>query len=304
MQDLCQQFAVRYTYRVRFTRQAFRPENSVLAETIGSAPADGVGPSPARVMVVLDGGLVEADPSLPGRASAYLGAHADRLRPAAAPLVLPGGEGAKRGSDVLVGLLTAMERAGLCRHSFLVAVGGGALLDVAGFAAAIAHRGVRLVRMPSTVLAQNDAGIGVKNGVNAFGHKNYLGCFAPPWAVVNDLDLLRTLSLRDQRAGLAEAVKVALIRDAGFLQQLEREADALRRGEAGPLERAVHHCAALHLGHIAASGDPFEQGSAGWISATGPHTGWRSRPPAVCATGKPWPSAWPWIAAMPAGRAC
>jgi 3-dehydroquinate synthase len=135
-------------------------------------------------------------------------------------------------------------------------------VDLAGFAAAIAHRGVRFVRMPSTVLAQNDAGVGVKNGVNAFGRKNFLGTFAPPFAVVNDFDLLRTLSPRDRRAGLAEAVKVAMIRDATFFESLERDREALRDGETTSLERAIYRCAELHLAHIAQGGDPFEQGSA------------------------------------------
>ncbi len=87
-----------------------------------------------------------------------------------------------------------------------------------GFVAATTHRGVRHVRVPTTVLAQNDSGVGVKNGVNAFGVKNFVGTFAPPFAVLNDANFLRTLHPRDRIAGMAEAVKVALIRDARVLR--------------------------------------------------------------------------------------
>jgi 3-dehydroquinate synthase len=140
------------------------------------------------------------------------------------------------------------------------AIGGGAVLDLVGYAAATAHRGVRLIRFPTTVLAQNDAGIGVKNGVNAFGHKNALGVFQPPAAVLNDADFLRTLPKRDAIAGLAEAVKVASIKDEPFFRWLEDNAASIL--DPDPLARAVRRCAELHLEHIAKSGDPFEQGSA------------------------------------------
>ena len=93
----------------------------------------------------------------------------------------------------------------------MVAIGGGAVLDAVGYAAATAHRGVRLIRVPTTVLSQDDSAVGVKNGINAFGKKNFVGSFAPPHAVLNDFDLLRTLQDRDWRAGISEAVKVALL---------------------------------------------------------------------------------------------
>ena len=113
------------------------------------------------------------------------------------------------------------------RHSYVIAVGGGAMLDAVGLAAATAHRGVRLVRVPTTVLAQNDSGVGVKNAVNLKGVKNYVGTFAPPWAVLSDFDFLEQLPRRERIAGIAEAVKVALIRDAGFFEWLEAHVDEL-----------------------------------------------------------------------------
>ena len=90
------------------------------------------------------------------------------------------------------------------------------------------HRGVRHVRVPTTVLAQNDSGVGVKNGVNAFGQKNLLGTFAPPFAVLNDSAFLDA-DARDRRAGMAEAVKVALIRDGVFFALARAQAAGARR---------------------------------------------------------------------------
>ena len=148
------------------------------------------------------------------------------------------------------------------RHSSVIAIGGGAMLDVVGFAAAITHRGVRLIRMPTTVLAQNDAGIGVKNGVNYLGKKNFLGSFAPPFAVINDFTLLYTLRPQQWRDGTAEAVKVALIRDRAFFEWIEANAARLVERDSTAFRFLIRRCAELHLEHITAGGDPFERGSA------------------------------------------
>jgi 3-dehydroquinate synthase len=144
----------------------------------------------------------------------------------------------------------------------VIALGGGALLDMVGLAAATAHRGCRHVRLPTTTLSQADSGVGVKNGINAFGKKNFVGTFAPPFAVINDFDLLRSLAPRDKRAGYVEAVKVALIRDQPFFETIERNADALAQFDPESMRRLIRQCAELHLRHIATSGDPFELGSA------------------------------------------
>jgi 3-dehydroquinate synthase len=104
--------------------------------------------------------------------------------------------------------------------------------------------------------------VGVKNGINAFGKKNFVGTFAPPFAVINDFDLLASLPERDKRAGYAEAVKVALIQDREFFERLERDADALARLEPEPMRLLIQRCAEIHIEHIAGNGDPFESGSA------------------------------------------
>jgi 3-dehydroquinate synthase len=150
---------------------------------------------------------------------------------------------------------------GLDRQSFIAVIGGGAVLDMASFAAAIAHRGIRVLRFPTTVLAQADSGVGVKNSINLFGKKNFVGTFVPPFAVINDFDFLDTLERRDRIAGVIEAVKVALLKDAAFFEDLAGNAARLTTDHT-VLHRAITRSAELHLQHICGNGDPFELGSA------------------------------------------
>jgi len=177
------------------------------------------------------------------------------------PLVVPGGECAKNDLTNVATIQQAIHQYGICRHSYVMAIGGGAVIDMVGFAAATAHRGVRLIRVPTTVLSQNDSGIGVKNSVNAFEKKNFLGTFAPPVAVLNDADFLTTLSPRDWRSGISEAIKVALLKDVEFFNFIEKKADRLVDRDMQAMHWLIYRCAQLHIDHIATSGDPFEFGS-------------------------------------------
>ena len=246
--------SVSFELRVYFTRAVFGPSNSLLQSILAEASRV------PKVLVVLDESLALAQPQLAKSIESYFAAFADRLELVAPPLIFEGGERVKTSYFHVSEIHSQVDRHHVDRHSYIVGVGGGALLDVAGLAAATAHRGVRHVRIPTTVLSQNDSGVGVKNGINAFGKKNFIGAFAPPYAVINDFDLLATLPDRDKRAGYAEAVKVALIRDREFFEWLERESAALVRLEPESMQRLIERCAALHIEHIAGSGDPFELG--------------------------------------------
>lgn len=253
-----QRFTVECAYPVVFTRGLFSPDNTALVWALARRDPT----TRCRVLVVLDGGLVRAQPELLDAIAGYGRVHTAQLQWSGPPAVIPGGETAKHDPSVLAQLQRRMCDDHIDRHAYVLAIGGGAVLDVVGYAAATVHRGVRLVRAPSTALAQNDAGIGVKNGVNAFGLKNFLGTFAPPWAVIDDLDLLRSLPPRDRTAGIAEAIKVALIRDSQFFAWMQRHAASLERGDTDEIETMVRRCAELHLAHIRTGGDPFERGSA------------------------------------------
>lgn len=257
MRENLQRFELGFSYPVIFTRGSLDPGDEVLRDVLRRG-----GPGRHRLLPVIDSGVLDADPELPGRIERWSDAHRDAVQLVDAPLVVRGGEVCKSDPREVEELHERIERHGMCRHSFVLAIGGGSVLDAVGFGTATAHRGLRLLRMPTTVLAQNDAGIGVKNGVNWRGRKNFLGTFAPPFAVVNDFDFLDTLSPRDRRAGMAEALKVALIRDRGFFEWLHGQRGRLAAFEPGPMERMIERCAEIHLRHIRESGDPFELGSA------------------------------------------
>jgi 3-dehydroquinate synthase len=253
-----QRFTVTYDYPVYFTGDVFAPDNLDLLQAIARKEPR----RQHRLFVIVERAVCDGRPTLAADIAAYVEHHRERLRLVAPPLVVDGGEAAKNGSSRVSDLQERLHAVGLDRQSFVIVVGGGALLDAAGYAAAVVHRGLRVVRIPTTVLAQGDSGVGVKNGINAFGKKNFLGTFAPPFAVLNDAAFLRTLPRRETVAGMAEAVKVALIRDATFFEWLQRHAPRLATGNAEATAALVQHCAELHLDHIAASGDPFELGSA------------------------------------------
>ncbi len=258
MNAIRQQVTVSYSYPVHFTRGLFRVKNPLLGATLAADTPPGTGPK--RVLAVLDEGLTKHYPDLTADITAYFAGRAG-LELVAAPLLVPGGEATKNTPENVTRIQEAVHRYGVDRHSYIVAVGGGALLDLAGYAAATAHRGVRLARVPTTVLSQNDSAVGVKNSVNAFGKKNFLGTFAPPHSVFNDLDFLNTLEQRDWVGGLSEAAKVALLKDAEFFGFLEQNAPKLKNRDEEAMAYAVRRCAELHLEHIATAGDPFEFGS-------------------------------------------
>lgn len=253
-----QRVQVSFEYPVVFTRDCLEPSNAALLEAIRRREPD----RRHRLFAVIDAGLAQHWPGLAAQLSAYCDAHARWLELVAPPMLVTGGEAVKHESALLATVHERLHAHRIDRQSCVLILGGGAVLDAVGYAAATTHRGVRVVRVPTTVLAQNDAGIGVKNGVNAFGAKNFLGSFAPPFAVVNDASFLGTLPARDRRAGMAEAVKVALIRDAAFFSWLREHARALADFEPDAVDFMIRRAAEIHLRHIAEGGDPFELGSA------------------------------------------
>jgi 3-dehydroquinate synthase len=253
-----QKFNVPFVYPVYFSENIFQPDNAVFVSALTRLEAE----RRHRIVVFIDQGIAANWHGLADAVTSYVQANARNIELAAPPETLPGGEAVKNDPALVTQLQKKMLDLGIDRHSFVVAIGGGAFLDMVGYVAATTHRGLRLIRIPTTVLAQNDSGVGVKTGVNAWGSKNLLGSFAPPFAVINDSSFLATLSERDRRAGMAEAVKVALIRDGGFFAALEANADALAAFDPRAVGHLVRRCAELHMRQIAYGGDPFESGSA------------------------------------------
>jgi 3-dehydroquinate synthetase len=248
-----QTFSVPFRYPVCFTEDLFDPQNTMLADVLR-------GDRIPKVLFVIDSGVADNHPNLVADIDRYAFAYKEIFSLASGPQVVMGGEACKNDETYYQKIVEATHLYGIDRHSYIVGIGGGAVLDMVGFAAAISHRGIRLIRIPTTVLSQNDSAVGVKNSVNAFGKKNYLGTFTPPVAVLNDFNFLKTLDDRDWRAGISEAIKVALIKDVSFFEWLEQNAEALARREMEPMKEHIIRSAQMHMDHIAGK-DPFEFGS-------------------------------------------
>ena len=253
-----QRISVQYDFPVVFTRDLFSLSNRALLQAVAHKERT----VQHRCLVLLDRGVSRAFQDLPRRIENWFGAHASRLKLVRSPLVLSGGETIKKSARPLERMIDALRTGEICRHSCCIAIGGGAFLDAAGLAAALFHRGVRMIRVPTTALAQCDSGVGVKNAVNYADSKNLLGTFAPPWAVLNDSTFLESLPQRLLLDGVAEAVKVAAIKDAAFFRSIERAGPRIREREMTALQRILKRSALLHMEHIATSGDPFELGTA------------------------------------------
>jgi len=227
MNYLQQSFTIKFEYKVFFTSGLFSPANPLFNDFLNGIST---GNNPRKILFVIDQGFIDA------------------------------------GNDVITEIRTyfkvhhAVHTCKIDRHSYIAAIGGGSVLDLVGYAAAVSHRGIRHIRIPTTVLSQNDSGIGVKNGINYFGKKNFLGTFAPPVAVFNDQEYLKTLNERHWRSGISEAVKVALIKDPEFFHWIEHNAVALVERDMDTMNYLIKRCAELHMQHIAGK-DPFESGS-------------------------------------------
>ena len=242
------QFSVSWTHRYRCTSDAFSSD-SPLTKLIHEL-------QPLKLLVVIDRGLEAANNKLLPSIDQWLETtqveHCE-------PMLVSGGEVAKNDDRVVNLVLDAINENKLCRQSCVLVVGGGAVLDAVGYATALAHRGVHLIRMPTTTLSACDSGVGVKNGINHFGKKNFIGVFDPPYAVVSDLSLLSTLDDRHWRSGLSEAIKVGLVKDEQFFDEIELNAENLVARDTDAMASVITKSAQLHLQHITEGGDPFER---------------------------------------------
>ena len=163
-----QSFQVQYDYQLYFTSGLFSRGNQLLADLFSNYSEEKI-----KILVIVDEGVVKAHHGLSNQIKEYANTHRDSVD-LKEVIVVQGGEDAKVNEKSLKNVLEAINENGICRHSFVLAIGGGAVIDMVGYAAATAHRGVKLIRIPTTVLAQNDAAVGVKNGINSFGKKKFL----------------------------------------------------------------------------------------------------------------------------------
>ena len=244
--------------RIEFTRNLFSPVNSVLSDVVSKSGSS----ESSKFIVFVDGGVVGGKQNLLREIQSWFNAKDGELELVDSPFVLPGAEACKNDWSLIPEIWEKMNRNSIDRHSYVLAIGGGAFLDMVGFAASTAHRGVRLIRVPTTSLSQGDGGVGVKNGINYFGKKNWVGSFSVPFAVINDFAFLESLDDTSRRAGIIEAIKVALVRNKKFFIEIEKLSDRLFKLEQAALEYVIQRSAEEHVDHISTSGDPYELGSA------------------------------------------
>lgn len=242
---------VTFKHRVIFTREAFSSGNQAVSDVL----AEGGG---RRVLVFLESAVASAWKGLADQIHAYFQELDFDFR---GVRVYGGGEICKANEDLVREVWREIDMSHIDRHSYALVIGGGAFLDAVGFAVSTAHRGVRLIRFPTTTLSQDDSGVGVKSAINAFGKKNWIGSFSVPFAVINDFRFLESQDEETSVAGLIEAVKVSLVKDGNFFEWIEENAVALSKRERAPFEECVKRSALLHSSHIAMGGDPFETGS-------------------------------------------
>jgi 3-dehydroquinate synthase len=239
------------THRVCFTRGAFADGREMVVTLL----REGGG---RRALVFLEQSVAEHWPKLAEEIRETLDAAGVAL---SALQIHAGGEIVKNDDSLVKNVWKAVEGSGIDRHSYVLCIGGGAYLDAVGFGVATAHRGVRLLRFPTTTLSQDDSGVGVKNGINCFGKKNWIGTFAVPYAVVNDFQFIFSQDVTMRQLGLIESLKVALVKDADFFRWMEANAVALAVGEEEIFVECVKRSALLHARHITTGGDAFEMGS-------------------------------------------
>lgn len=246
-------FQVPAVHRLRFTHDVFGSDSHVLAELLHTSPG-----RRTKVQFWVDEFVAAAHPDLKSRIKQFARLSDGDFELAGNVQFVPGGEAVKNDVHILERMLKVINAHDLDRRSYIVVIGGGAVLDAVGFAAAIAHRGIRLIRIPTTTLAQADSGVGVKNSVNLFQKKNWVGTFAIPWAVVNDAHLLESLPDRDFRCGFSEAVKVSLLKDEKLFSWLCENASSIHDRNREACSTAIRESAKWHIRHITAGGDPFE----------------------------------------------
>lgn len=256
MEHLQQSFTIKFEYKVFFTSGLFDVSNTLLSDFLKQTGSPEI---PRKILFVLDKGVIDAGNDLITQLKDYFASYSS-VELIQEFVIVPGGEIVKNDVRYFDQILEAVNTFKVDRHSYIAGIGGGSVLDLVGYAAAVSHRGIKHIRIPTTVLSQNDSGVGVKNGINYFDKKNFLGTFAPPVAVFNDELYLETLSDRHWRSGISEAVKVALVKDPEFFFWLEDNAAKLVARDLPTMNYLVHRCAELHLQHIAGR-DPFETGS-------------------------------------------
>lgn len=248
-------FDVPFNYNVFFTENLFDINNFTFLNLFKNSEI-------SNIIMIFDEKFLKYHIYLSDKILNYFEFYSDFIKLKIFPVIFSGGEKSKNSLTDIQLIYKLVNEYKLCRQSYIVVLGGGSLIDAVGYAASSAHRGIRLIRIPTTVLSQNDSGVGVKSGINYFGKKNFLGNFNPPYSVLNDSDFLITLPDNLWKSGISECIKVALIKDINFFWFIRENYKFIIFRNIYIMNAIVYRCAKLHVRHIGNFGDPFEFGSA------------------------------------------
>lgn len=249
-----QSFDIKHTYKIYFTKNIFASNNKVLINELNK---DNL--SEKNVIIIIDKNVIKYHLYLIEKIKNYFNTYKDYIKIMCEPIILTGGERVKNHYVIIKYIYKIIDKFKICKQSYLIAIGGGTIQDIAGYIASTAHRGLKLIRIPTTVLSQDDSGVGVKNGINFNNKKNFIGCFSTPYLVINDYNFLLSLTDKQIIDGISEAIKVSLIKDSCFFKYIEDNCQINKKENV--LENIIYKCAKLHAEHISKYGDPFEKTS-------------------------------------------
>jgi len=248
-----QSFKIEFNYNIFFTKNIFDSKNKLLINLLNKENKN-----KKKIIIFIDKNVAKSHKNLKTNIEQYLDKHKNYIETKCKPIMITGGEKIKNHYLLVKCIYNLISKYKICRQSYIISIGGGTIQDLLGYVASTAHRGIKLIRMPTTVLSQDDSGVGVKNGINFLNKKNFIGCFSTPFAVINDYTFLKSLNNKILIEGLSEALKVALIKDENFFYYIEKNTKNIIEKKSEYLEETIYNCAKLHAEHISKNGDPFE----------------------------------------------
>ncbi len=250
-----QNFKIQYNFKILFTKNLFYLKNKILYYYIFKKKVE----KNKKIIIFIDKNIVKSNKEIIKKIKTYFMFYKKSIKLKINIIIIKGGEDIKNKKKKIENVYKQINTHTICRHSYIIAIGGGAILDTIGFIAATTHRGINLIRIPTTTLAQNDSGVGVKNGINYFKKKNFIGTFTTPCVVINDYTYLKTLENKDLIGGLSEAIKVSLIKNKHFFNYINKSIKNILNKNIRNITNINYFCAYLHSHHIGKNNDPFEK---------------------------------------------
>lgn len=253
MKIINQSFKVDFKYKIIFTHDIFNTKNLDIIKTLNITNKNR-----KKVIIFIDKNVHKTNENISKKIQDYFKKYERYVNLVCKPILITGGEKIKNHYNLVKYAYKLIDIYKICRQSYILAIGGGTIQDLIGFVASTAHRGIRLIRIPTTTLSQDDSGVGVKNGINFNHKKNFIGCFNTPYAVINDFLLLNSLKNENFIEGFSEAIKVSLIKNKKLFFLIKNNTSKILNRDNDITEKIIYECAKLHANHISKKGDPFE----------------------------------------------